>query len=95
MDESNNPYTELEGYRLYDASREEIGEIEETIYDAPSDILKYLIIDGRVVPAAGMEVDAADESVFVPYDRELVESAPKMEEYSSEFDGRLREHYEG
>ena len=93
MDEPNNPYTELEGYKLYDAHHEEVGEIKGTVYDAPSDILKYLIIDGHTVPAAGMEVDAGDNSIFVPYDRKLIESAPKIEEYAGDFDEHLREHY--
>ncbi|MGI9048674.1 MAG: hypothetical protein ACR2GU_04750 [Rubrobacteraceae bacterium] len=94
MEEPNNPYTILEGYKLYDASREEVGEIEGTVYDEPSDILKYILVDGRVVPADGMEVDAEENHVFVPYDRKAIESAPKMEDYSGEFDERLREHYE-
>ena len=94
MDEPNNPYTELEGYKLYDASREEVGEIESTVYDAPSDILKYILVGGRAVPTDGMEVDAEEDRVFVPYDRKAIESAPKMEDYSGDFDERLREHYE-
>ena len=93
MEEPNNPYTELEGYKLYDVSREEVGEIESTVYDAPSDILKYLVVGGRTVPADGMKVDAEEDNVSVPYDRETIESAPKMEDYSAEFDEGLREHY--
>ena len=93
MEEPNNPYTELEGYKLYDASREEVGEIESTVYDAPSDILKYIVVGGRAVPADGMKVDAEEDSVSVPYDRETIESALKMEDYSAEFDEGLREHY--
>ena len=93
MEEPNNPYTELEGYKLYDASREEVGEIESTVYDAPSDILKYIVVSGRAVPADGMKVDAEEDSVSVPYDRETIESALKMEDYSAEFDEGLREHY--
>jgi hypothetical protein len=37
--EPDNPYTYLEGYKLHDADGEEIGEIEQTVYDAPADIL--------------------------------------------------------
>ena len=39
----DNPYTQLEGYRV-DASGEEVGEIEDTVYDAPSDVLKYVVV---------------------------------------------------
>ena len=46
-DSSDNPYTQLEGYRVYDASGEEVGEIEDTVYDAPSDVLKYVVVRGR------------------------------------------------
>jgi sporulation protein YlmC with PRC-barrel domain len=35
----DNPYTQLEGYKVHDASGEEVGEIEDTVYDAPSDVL--------------------------------------------------------
>jgi hypothetical protein len=41
-DRSDNPYTQLEGYRVYDASGEEVGRIDDTVYDAPSDVLKYV-----------------------------------------------------
>ena len=99
MDEADhraeNPYTEMEGYAVYDASGEEIGEVERTVYDAPSDVLKYVVVDGRPVPAESVVVDAGAESVSLPYDRETVESAPEMEELSGGFDAAVREHYEG
>lgn len=91
--EPDNPYTYLEGYRLYDASGEEVGEIEETIYDAPADVLKYLVVDGHPVPAESVEVDVEQECVRVPYDKEDIETAPKMREISGEFDRLLHEHY--
>ena len=41
-DRSRNPYTALEGYMVLDDAGDEIGEVEETVYDAVSDVLKYL-----------------------------------------------------
>jgi sporulation protein YlmC with PRC-barrel domain len=90
----DNPYTQLEGYRLNDASGEEVGEIEDTVYDAPSDVLKYVVVRGRPIPAERIEVDAADQRVSVPYDARTIESAPRMEETSGAFDEAVHEHYE-
>src|SRR3712207_9478278 len=70
---SENPYTEMEGYTVYDASGEEIGEVQDTVYDAPSDVLKYVIVDGRPIPADSIDVDAGEQSLSLPYDRETVE----------------------
>jgi sporulation protein YlmC with PRC-barrel domain len=92
---ADNPYTAMEGYTVYDASGTEVGEIEDTIYDAPSDVLKYVVVDGRPIPAESIDVDAAGQRVFIPYDRETLESAPVMEEPSGAFDEAVREHYEG
>ena len=92
---AENPYTEMEGYTVYDASGERIGEVEETVYDAPSDVLKYVIVDGRPIPADSIDVDAGEQSVSLPYDRKTVESAPEMEEPSGAFDEAVREHYGG
>ena len=92
---ADNPYTAMQGDTVYDASGTEVGEIEDTIYDAPSDVLKYVVVDGRPIPAGSVEVDAADRRVSIPYDRETVESAPEMEEPSGAFDEAVREHYEG
>ncbi|HET7271056.1 MAG TPA: PRC-barrel domain-containing protein [Rubrobacter sp.] len=92
---SDNPYTQMEGYKALDASGEEVGEIEETVYDAPSDVLKYVIVKGRPIPAERIEVDAEEQSVSVPYDAETIESAPEMEELSGAFDEAVHEHYEG
>ncbi len=91
---AENPYTEMEGYTVYDASGERLGEVEETVYDAPSDVLKYVVVDGRPIPAESVDVDAGKQSVSLPYDRETVESAPEMEEPSGAFDAAVREHYE-
>lgn len=99
MEESDhraqNPYTEMEGYTVYDASGEKIGAVEETVYDAPSDVLKYVIVDGHPIPAESIDVDAAGQRVLIPYDTETVRSAPEMEVPSGAFDAAVREHYEG
>ena len=90
---ADNPYTAMEGYELQDASGAEVGKIEETIYDAPSDVLKYIIANGRAIPADRIEVDAENERVRVPYEREVIETAPVPEDPSGEFDRALRAHY--
>ena len=92
---ADNPYTALEGYTVFDTSGTEIGEIEDTVYDAPSDVLKYVVVDGRPIPAEAIDVDAAEGRVSIPYSGEAVESAPEMEEPSGAFDEAVREHYEG
>jgi sporulation protein YlmC with PRC-barrel domain len=92
--EDQNPYTPLKGYKLEDASGIEVGEIEDTVYDAPSDVLKYIVVNGRPILADRIEVDAEEERVRVPYGRETIESAPTLEEPSGEFDRTLRAHYE-
>jgi sporulation protein YlmC with PRC-barrel domain len=91
----DNPYTQLEGYEVYDASGNEVGEIEETVYDAPSDVLKYVVIKGRPIPADRIEVNAEEQRVSVPYDAPTIESAPELEDLSGAFDEAVREHYEG
>lgn len=91
---ADNPYTEMEGYAVYDASGEEIGRVERTVYDAPSDVLKYVIVDGRPIPAEDVRVDPDEQRISIPYDRETVESAPEMEELSGAFDRAVHEHYE-
>jgi hypothetical protein len=89
-----NPYTAMEGYALEDAAGERVGEIEETVYDAVGDVLKYVVVNGRVVPADGIEVDAEEGRVRVPYRRETIGSAPTLKGPSGEFDRALRTHYE-
>lgn len=91
--EPHNPYTALLGYALYDASGEEVGRVEETVYDAPTDVLKYVVANGHTIPADGMEIDVEQERIRVPHDRETIESAPTLEAPSGAFDAKLREHY--
>ena len=92
-DRSDNPYTQLEGYRVYDASGEEVGEIEDTVYDAPSDVLKYVVVGGRTIPAEQIEVQVEGQSVSVPYDAEVIESAPHIAHFSGAFDEAVHKHY--
>lgn len=93
MDELNNPYTYLEGYKVYDDSRNEVGEVERTVYDEPADVLKYVILNGHTIPADHMEVHAGEESISFPYTTEKIQSAPELKEFSGEFDEALRKHY--
>lgn len=88
-----NPYTAMEGYELQDASGARVGRIEETVYDAVSDVLKYVIADGHPIPADRIEVDAENGRVRVPYPKDLIESSPAPEAPSGEFDQTLRAHY--
>jgi sporulation protein YlmC with PRC-barrel domain len=90
---ADNPYTAMEGYGVYDASGEEIGRVEDTVYDAPSDVLKYVLVNGRPIPADRIEVDAEDQRVSVPYAAATIESAPRMQDPSGAFDDAVREHY--
>jgi sporulation protein YlmC with PRC-barrel domain len=90
---SDNPYTQMEGFQVFDASGEEVGEIEDTVYDAPSDVLKYVVVRGRPIPAERIEVDAGKQNASVPYDSSTLESAPKMEQPSGAFDEAVREHF--
>jgi sporulation protein YlmC with PRC-barrel domain len=90
---ADNPYTAMEGYGVHDPSGEEIGRVEDTVYDAPSDVLKYVVVNGRPIPADRIEVDAEGQRVSVPYAAAAVESAPRMQEPSGAFDNAVREHY--
>ena len=92
-DRSDNPYTQLEGYRVHDAHGEEVGRIDDTVYDAPSDVLKYVVVGGRIVPAEQIEVHVEGQSVSVPYDAETIESAPQITRFSGAFDEAVHEHY--
>ncbi|CAA9459625.1 MAG: hypothetical protein AVDCRST_MAG37-3558 [uncultured Rubrobacteraceae bacterium] len=91
--EENNPYTALEGYELVDASDAPFGKVDSTVYDAPSDVLKYIIADGHTILADRIEVDVEHERVKVPYSREAIETAPAPEDPTGEFDSVLRAHY--
>ena len=99
MQEANNgpdnPYTAIEGYTVYDASGAGVGEVQSTVYDAPSDVLKYVVLGGRPIPASRIRVDAQERRASVPYDSATIESAPKLEDPSGAFDEAVREHYEG
>ncbi len=90
----NNPYTAMEGYELQDVSGTVIGKVDGTVYDVPSDVLKYVIADGHTILADGIEVDVENERVRMPYSREAIESAPVPEDPTGEFDNALRAHYE-
>lgn len=92
-DNADNPYTYLDGYKVSDASGEDVGKVEDTIYDAPSDVLKYVVVGGRAVPAERIEVHPEDQQVSVPYSAATVESAPRIEQPSGAFDDAVREHY--
>jgi hypothetical protein len=91
--DADNPYAAMEGYSVYDASGAEVGRVEVTIYDAPSDVLKYVVVAGRPIPAELVEVDPDAERVSLPFDREIVETAPKMQPLSGKFDAAVHEHY--
>ena len=92
-DRADNPYVAMEGYTVLDTSGSRIGEIEDTVYDAPSDVLKYVIVDGRPIPAEDITVDGHEESVTVPFDKETVDSAPELHNISGAFDDAVHEHY--
>ncbi len=92
---ASNPYTIMEGYAVLDASGAEFGRVEDTVYDAVADVLKYVVVDGRAVLADNIEVDPDAERVSVPYTRATVESAPEIRDPSGAFDDAVREHYEG
>jgi sporulation protein YlmC with PRC-barrel domain len=89
----DNPFTTLEGYTVFDASGSQVGRVEDTVYDAVSDVLKYVVVRGHPVPADDVEVDVEAERIIVPYDKESVESAPQMQDPSGAFDDAVRGHY--
>ena len=91
----NNPYTALKGYRVFDAAGEQVGRVEDTVYDEVTDVLKYVIVDGRPVPAEEITVDAEQNQVTIPFDAATVNSAPRLEHFSGAFDDAVREHYGG
>jgi hypothetical protein len=91
--EDNNPYTALEGYELQDASGAPFGKVDRTVYDAPSDVLKYIISGKHTILADRIEVDVEHERVKAPYSREVIETAPGPEDPTGEFDSALRAHY--
>jgi sporulation protein YlmC with PRC-barrel domain len=90
---SDNPFTQLEGYRVLDASGEDVGKVEDTVYDAPTDVLKYVVVEGRAVPAERIEVHVEGQRVSVPYDAATIESAPEIATFSGAYDEAVHEHY--
>jgi sporulation protein YlmC with PRC-barrel domain len=90
---ASNPFTALEGYEVLDASGAGVGRVEDTVYDAVSNVLKYIVVAGRPIPADNVEVDAEAERVTVPHERSAIETAPEMRDLSGAFDAAVREHY--
>jgi sporulation protein YlmC with PRC-barrel domain len=90
---ASNPFTEMEGYEVLDASGASVGRVEDTVYDAVSNVLKYIVVAGRPVPAEDVSVDAEAERVTVPHGRSTIETAPEMQDLSGAFDDAVREHY--
>jgi hypothetical protein len=83
----------MEGYEVLDASGASVGRVEDTVYDAVSNVLKYIVVAGRPVPAEDVSVDAEAERVTVPHGRSTIETAPEMQDLSGAFDDAVREHY--
>lgn len=90
---ASNPFTQMEGYTVLDASGAEVGRVQDTVYDAVSNVLKYVVVDGRPIPADKVAVDASAGRVTVPYDAATVGTAPEIEDPSGAFDAAVREHY--
>ena len=90
---ASNPFTEMEGYEVLDASGASVGRVEDTVYDAVSNVLKYVVVAGRPIPADTVHVDAEAERVTVPHGRFVIETAPRIQELSGAFDAAVREHY--
>jgi len=90
---ANNPFTQMEGYEVLDASGARVGRVEDTVYDAVSDVLKYVVVNGRPIPAEKVSVDAEAERATVPYDAATVETAPEMQDLPGAFDDAVRDHY--
>ena len=90
---ASNPFTQMEGYDVLDASGASVGRVEDTVYDAVSNVLKYVVVAGRPIPADDVDVDAEAERVTVPHERSTIETAPEMRDLSGAFDDAVREHY--
>jgi sporulation protein YlmC with PRC-barrel domain len=90
---ASNPFTEMEGYEVLDASGASVGRVEDTVYDAVGNVLKYVVVARRPIPADSVDVDLEAERVTVPYGRSTIETAPRMQELSGAFDDAVREHY--
>ncbi len=90
---ASNPFTALEGYEILDASGTSVGRVEDTVYDAVSNVLKYMVVAGRPIPADDVDVDVEAERVTVPHQRSTIQTAPEMRDLSGAFDAAVREHY--
>jgi sporulation protein YlmC with PRC-barrel domain len=90
---ASNPFTQMEGYEVLDASGASVGRVEDTVYDAVSNVLKYIVVAGRPIPTDDVSVDAEAERVTAPYGRSTIETAPEMQDLSGAFDDAVREHY--
>ena len=90
---ASNPFTEMEGYEVLDASGASVGRVEGTVYDAVSNVLKYIVVAGRPIPADDVSVDAEAGRVTAPYGRSTIETAPEMQDLSGAFDDAVRGHY--
>ncbi len=90
---ASNPFTEMEGYEVLDASGASVGRVEGTVYDAVSNVLKYIVVAGRPIPADDVSVDVEAERVTVPHGRSIIETAPEMQDLSGAFDDAVRGHY--
>ncbi len=90
---ASNPFTEMEGYDVLDTSGASVGRVEDTVYDAVSNVLKYIVVAGRPIPADDVSVDVEAERVTVPHGRSTIETAPEMQDLSGAFDDAVRGHY--
>ena len=90
---ASNPFTEIEGYEILDASGAGVGRVEDTVYDAVSNVLKYVVVGGRPIPADDVNVDAEAERVTVPHERSTIETAPGRQDLSGAFGTAVRGHY--
>jgi sporulation protein YlmC with PRC-barrel domain len=90
---ASNPFTQMEGYTVLDATGAEVGRVEDTVYDAVGGVLKYVVVGGRPILAENVDVDAKHGRVTVSHQRATIESAPEMRNPSGAFDDAVREHY--
>jgi sporulation protein YlmC with PRC-barrel domain len=90
---ASNPFTGMEGYEVLDASGASVGRVEDTVYDAVSNVLKYIVVAGRPIPADDVSVDVEGERITVSHGRSTIETAPEMRDLSGAFDDAVRGHY--
>lgn len=57
----------MENLFAHDPFRE--GKVEETLFEATSTLLKYVLVNGHAVPASEIEVNAEEGCVRVAYER--------------------------